>query len=130
MPSEVTDLRKKKRGEKDVQATKGGGGVVVIIIMYSFMCYFSKLEHIAHYMEAENIGIRHSQNKLNLLSEKHANNKTNMCTEKQLLANNNKTKVVHTCMHTICTHARTHTFTQTHRHTHTHTCYYSISRIA
>ena len=33
---------------------------IIIVIMYSFRCYFSKLEHIAHYKQRT----KHSQNKL------------------------------------------------------------------
>ena len=64
-------------------------------MMHSFMCCYSKLEHIAHY-KAKN------QN----------TDETNSCECEYA--------PMHACMH-IHTYAHTHTHTHTHAHTHTHT---------
>ena len=71
----------------------------VMIIVFSFMCCFSKLEHITHY-KAKNKTMKTDFNKhLHMHSHPHT--------------------LMHALTH-IQTHTHTHTYTHTHTHTHTH----------
>ena len=72
--------------------------IITIIIMYSFTCYFSKLEHITHY-KAKN----------------------------QNIVKTNPIKCMGMHVHTH-THACTHTHTHVHTHTHTQSQQNSLNR--
>ena len=91
---------------------------------YSFLCCFSKFEHVAHY-KAKNKESKHSKNKCAwvhthacmhvCLHTHHTHAHTYACTH-----------TPHTCIHIhtrTCMHTHTHTHTHTHKHTsiHTHT---------
>ena len=93
---------------------------LIIIILYSFMCYFSKMEPIAHYKAK-------SQNTINTNFHEHRYTHTHTHTHPRMHAHMHARIHARTHTHTHSqnahkhTHTHTHTHTQHTQHTHTHT---------
>ena len=93
---------------------------LIIVIMYSFMCYFSKMEHTAHCKAKSKT------------QSQQTSTSTHTCGHTRGHTHTHTHTYAHTHMHTYAhthtrghTHTHTHTYAHTHMHTRTHTHAYT-----